>query len=261
MSEQPAVIETRDGAILRLTLNRPKQLNAMNAEVLAGIEGPLRATAKDRTVRAVVIEGAGGKAFIAGADIREMANYGPREAEALSQRTRETYQAIRACPQPVVAAINGLCLGGGLELAIACDLRIASDRSRFGLPEVTLGVLPGGGGTARLARLVGAAVAKRLTLTGEIVDASTALRMNLIDTLCPLADFPAAVAAQMTKLAEMSPAAMARVKALFEQIICDGADAAHELEKLAFAQCFATADQKEGMAAFLAKRPPRFTGD
>ncbi len=260
MSE-PAVLEARDGAILRLAVNRPKQLNAMNAEVLAGLEQPLRAAAKDRAIRAIVIEGAGDKAFIAGADIREMASFGPREAEAVAQRTRATYAAIEACPQPVVAAIDGLCLGGGLELAIACDLRIASDRSRFGLPEVTLGVLPGGGGTARLARLVGAAVAKRLALTGEIVDAAAALRMNLIDTLVPSAEFPAAIAAQMTRLAEMSPAAMARIKALFAQIILDGSGAAHELEKLAFAQCFATADQKEGMAAFAAKRPPRFTGE
>jgi len=260
MSE-PAVLEARDGAILRLAVNRPKQLNAMNAEVLDGIERPLRAAARDRAIRAIVIEGAGGKAFIAGADIREMTGFGPREAEVLSQRTRDAYQAIEACPQPVVAAIDGLCLGGGLELAIACDLRIASDRSRFGLPEVTLGVLPGGGGTARLAHLVGAAVAKRLSLTGEIVDAPAALCMNLIDALYPVADFPGAVAAQMAKLAEMSPAAMARIKALFGQIIRDGAGAAHELEKLAFAQCFATADQKEGMAAFAAKRPPRFTGE
>lgn len=260
MSE-PAVLESRDGAILRLTVNRPKALNAMNAVVLAGIATPLRAAATDRSIRAILIEGAGGKAFVAGADIREMTSYGPREAEAVSQRTRDAYAAIEACPQPVVAGIDGLCLGGGLELAIACDLRIASNRSRFGLPEVTLGVLPGAGGTARLARLVGAAVAKRLSLTGEIVDAPTALRMNLIDTLHPVGDFPAAVAAMMAKLAGMSPAAMARIKDLFKHIVWDGAEAAHELEKLAFAQCFATKDQKEGMAAFQEKRPPRFTGD
>jgi len=260
MSE-PAILEARDCAVLRLTVNRPKQLNAMNAEVLEGLERSLRAAAKDRAIRAILIEGAGDKAFIAGADIAEMTVMGPREAEALSQRTRETYQAIEACPQPVVAGIDGLCLGGGLELAIACDLRIASDRSRFGLPEVTLGVLPGGGGTARLARLVGAAAAKRLCLTGDIVDAPTALRMNLIDALHSPADFADALSTRMAKLAAMSPSALARIKGLFAHIIADGAEAAHELEKLAFAQCFATGDQKEGMAAFLAKRPPRFMGE
>jgi enoyl-CoA hydratase len=258
---EPVVIEERDGAILRLVVNRPKQLNAMNADVLAGLERPLRAAANDRTIRAILIKGAGEKAFVAGADIAEMANLGPREAEAVSHRTRATYHAIEACPQPVVAGIDGLCLGGGLELAIACDLRIASDRSRFGLPEVTLGVLPGGGGTARLARLVGVAVAKRLSLTGEIVDASTALRMNLIDATHLAADFSNALSQRMAKFAEMSPAALGRIKSLFNRIIWDGAEAAHELEKLSFAQCFATADQREGMSAFTAKRPAQFTGD
>ena len=137
----------------------------------------------------------------------------------------------------------------------------ASRPSVVGLPEVTLGVLTGGGGAARLARLVGVAAAKRLCLIGELVDAQTALYMNLIDALHPAATFEAALKAQMNRFARMSPAVLARVKALFKSIVWDGAAAAHELERLAFAQCFATADQKEGMAAFLAKRPPQFTDD
>lgn len=260
MSE-PAYIASHAEGVLRLTINRPKQLNAMNAEVLAGLMGELRAAATDRSVRAIAIEGAGDKAFVAGADIREMAGFAPREAEDVATRTRALYRAIEACPQPVIAGIDGLCLGGGLELAIACDLRLASDRSRFGLPEVTLGILPGGGGTARLAALVGAAVAKRLSLTGEIIDAPTALGMNLVDWVFPAAEFAGALAGQAERLAAMSPAALARIKGLFNHIIWAGAGATHELERLAFAQCFATADQKEGMAAFIAKRPPRFTGD
>jgi enoyl-CoA hydratase len=259
MSE-PVVVAGRDGPILRLTVNRPKQLNAMNAEVLATLREALGRASGDRSIRAIVIEGTGDKAFVAGADIREMIDYGPREAEILSERTRKMYRAIEACPQPIVASIDGLCVGGGLELAVACDLRVASDRSRFGLPEVTLGVLPGGGGTARLARLIGAAAAKRLALTGEMIDGPTALGVHLVDALHPVVDFPAAVTSQMRRFVEMSPTALGRIKALFRHVIWDGVEAAHELEKLAFAQCFATADQKEGMSAFVAKRTPRFTG-
>jgi enoyl-CoA hydratase len=207
------------------------------------------------------LEGSGDRAFAAGADIVEMQGYGPREAERLAQRTRKIYQAIEACPQPVVASIDGLCVGGGLELAVACDLRIASGRSRFGLPEVTLGILPGGGGTGRLARLVGVAAAKRLVLTGELIDAPTALGMQLVDAVHATADLPSSVANTMRRFVGMSPAALERIKALFRQIIWDGIEAANELEKLAFAQCFATMDQKEGMSAFREKRSPYFAGE
>jgi len=260
MGEQIVTV-ARDGALLRVTVNRPEQLNAMNAEILARLRETFEASSLDQSIRVILIRGSGEKAFIVGADVHEMVHFGPVEAEALSERTRRVYKTIEACPQPVLAGIDGLCIGGGLELALACDLRIASERSRFGLPEVSLGILPGGGGTGRLARLVGVAAAKRLALTGELIDAPSALRMQLVDTIYPAEDLPAAIADQVARLMEKSPAALRRIKALFNQIIWNGAGAIQELEKLSFAQCFATADQKEGMAAFVAKRKPYFRGD
>lgn len=260
MSEIP-VLQTRDGAVLRLTINRPQQLNALNGAVLDALEQAFAAAAGERALRAIVVTGAGERAFIAGADIKEMADHGPREAEALSRRTHRLHETLRACPQPIVAAINGHCLGGGLELALACDLRFAADSARLGLPEVTLGILPGGGGTVRLARLCGVAAAKRLALTGEVVTAADALNLGVVDAVFPAADFAGKVDERVQRLAAMSPAALARIKRLFDGLLEGPAGGEREQEILSFAQCFTTADQREGMAAFAAKRPPRFTGD
>jgi enoyl-CoA hydratase len=254
----PAVVTRRDGAIYRIAVNRPKNLNALNSHVLEGLDAAFSAALGDTSIKVIVLEGTGERAFIAGADIGEMSNLAPREAEIFSGRIRKVFATMRACEQPIVAAIDGFCLGGGVEIAIVCDYRLASDRSRFGLPEVTLGIFPGAGGVARLASLVSPAVAKRLCLTGEIIDAETASRLHLVDAVVPAAEFPAALAARLEKFAAMSPRAMARIKQMFDKLIED--EAAHLMEWMAFAQCFATRDQREGMAAFVEKRPPVFPG-
>jgi enoyl-CoA hydratase len=258
MSE--AVLTQAQDGVLRVTVNRPAAMNALDGAVLDGLASVAAALRDDPALRVAVIAGAGDKAFVAGGDIVEMQAYGPAEAEALSRRTRAVYAALRACPKPVIAAIDGLCLGGGLELAIACDLRLASDRSSFGLPEVKLGILPGGGGTARLARLIGLAAAKRLALTGQTIDAAEARRLNLVDAVEPVDTWQASVDAMAARLAAMSPAALARIKGLFALMAADGIEAADDAEVQAFALAFASADQKEGMAAFVEKRKPRFEG-
>jgi enoyl-CoA hydratase len=253
------VSESRKGAIYRIAVDRPKNLNALNSEVLRGLADAFTRAAADRSVRAILLEGEGDRAFIAGADIAEMSNLEPAEAEIFSNRIRAVYAAMHACPQPIVAAIDGFCLGGGVEIAIVCDYRMASDRSRLGLPEVTLGIFPGAGGVARLSKLVSPAVAKRLCLTGEIIDAETAARLHLVDQVVPAAEFAAAVAARMERFAAMSPKSIARIKEMFRTLIED--ETAHRMELMAFAQCFVTRDQREGMAAFIEKRPPVFPGD
>lgn len=258
MSE-PAVLTKREGAIYRIAINRPKSLNALNSQVLEALDRAFAAAVDDRSIRAIVLEGEGDRAFIAGADIGEMSNLTPPQAEAFSNRIRKVYATMRACEQPIVAAIDGFCLGGGVEIAIVCDYRIASDRSRFGLPEVTLGIFPGAGGVARLAKLISPVVAKRLCMTGEIVDAETALRLHLVDALVPSSEFPAAVAVCLDKFAAMSPRGLARIKEMFNTLIED--EAANLMELMAFGQCFATKDQREGMAAFVEKRVPVFPGE
>jgi enoyl-CoA hydratase len=180
----------RLGAVERLTINRPAALNALNAQLLDALEAAFGRLAGERAVRAVVLTGAGEKAFAAGADIKEMAGLGPLEAEALARRAKRLHDAIIACPKPVLAAINGFALGGGFELALACDLRIAAEGARFGLPEVKLAVLPGGGGTARLSRLIGPAVARALCLTGELIPAERAYALGIVSELVPAARLP-----------------------------------------------------------------------
>jgi len=249
----------RRGAVALLTLDRPKALNALDRATLEQLRARVAEIAADASVRAVVVTGAG-RAFAAGADIAEMRGLGPLEAEAFSRLGHEALAALEALPVPTLAAVNGYALGGGCELALACDWIYASSQARFGQPEVNLGLLPGFGGTSRLVRRVGPAWAKELILTGEPIDADTALRIGLANRVFePEALLDAAVAAG-EKIAAKGPVAVALAKRVMQEAQDADVRVAHALEQQAFGVVFASEDRVEGMDAFLAKRAAAFRG-
>ncbi|MGD9536157.1 MAG: enoyl-CoA hydratase/isomerase family protein [Alphaproteobacteria bacterium] len=254
------LLAERIGAVERLTINRPEALNALDAAVNAALKAAFERIAGDEGVRAVILTGAGEKAFVAGADIKEMANIGPREAEALARSSKAVHDAIARCPKPVIAAINGFALGGGFELALACDIRLAAETARFGLPEVKLAVLPGGGGTARLSRIVGPAIARALCLTGDMISAERAYQLGIVSELVPAASLADLALKKAEALASLSPVALAQIKSVLDITANADLESALAAEAKAFALCFAAEDQKEGMAAFVEKRAPKFKG-
>ncbi|HEY3451307.1 MAG TPA: enoyl-CoA hydratase-related protein [Myxococcales bacterium] len=251
-------VEVKD-AVATVTLDRQEALNALNLSVLASLKAAFARLAADKSLRAVVLTGAG-KAFVAGADIKEMAEFTPAQAREFSLAGHEVMRQIEDFPRPVLAAVNGFALGGGCELALCCDLRIASEKAKLGLPEVTLGVMPGFGGTQRLARLVGCSAAKMLLFTGEVVPAPKALALGLVDeVVAPEALLPRCLELAQS-IAAKGPVGVSYCKAAVnhgvDATLAEGLSYETEL----FAQVFATADQKEGMKAFVEKRPPRFVG-
>jgi enoyl-CoA hydratase/carnithine racemase len=246
--------------VAELTINRPAALNALNATVVALLRAQISDLASDPSVRAIVLAGAGDKAFVAGADITELVEASPAAAERLAREAKAVHDAMRDCPKPILAAVNGLCLGAGFELALACDLRIASAKARFGLPEIKLGLIPGGGGTVRLARMVGASVALELAMTGEMIGAERALALGVVASVHPPEDLRAAVGAVAARLADYPPFALAQLKSVINVACSADLESARDAEIKSFALCFATQDQKEGVRAFLDKRPPRFQG-
>ena len=254
----PVRRETR-GPVALLVLDRPKALNALDTAMLRAIAARCAEIAGDRAVRAVVLTGEG-RAFAAGADIAEMRRHDPLEAEGFSRLGHASLAALEALAVPVIAAVNGYALGGGCELALACDWIYASERARFGQPEVGLGLIPGFGGTTRLLRRVGPAWAKELVLSGEAIDAATALRIGLANRVFPPEDLVAATVAAAEQAAAKGPLAVGLAK----RVIQEGQDAdvrtAHALEQLAFGVVSASRDRAEGMDAFLAKRDPSFEG-
>jgi enoyl-CoA hydratase len=247
------------GRVTVLTLNRPKALNSLDSATLEAIDARCEEIAADATVRAVVLTGEG-RAFAAGADIEEMRGHGPLEAEAFSRLGHRALAALEALPVPTIAAVNGYALGGGCELACACDWIYASSKARFGQPEVKLGLIPGFGGTSRLARRVGLAWAKEIVMTGEVVDSETALRIGLANRVFEPEELLDAARTTGEAVAERAPLAVARAKRLLQE----GQDAdvrvAHALEQAAFAAISASEDRREGLEAFLAKRDPGFKG-
>jgi enoyl-CoA hydratase len=249
----------RDGAVAILTVDRPEKRNALNAAVRRELIAALVELRNDAEVRVLVLTGAGEKAFVAGADIGEFAERTPLEQRAV-MTGRRVFDEIAAYPKPVIAMINGFALGGGCELALACDLRIAADTAKLGQPEINLGIIPGGGGTQRLPRVVGTGQAMRLVLTGEIIDAAEALRIGLVDLVHPAAELRARTLELARGMAAKSPVALqmakSAVRAAAEMPLAAGL--AYETEL--FATCFASDDKREGVAAFLEKRPPSFTG-
>lgn len=247
------VLSQQEGSIVTLTLNRPEALNALNAQVLEDLDQALDAVDLS-TVRCLILTGAGDKAFAAGADIAQMANMTPEEAAAFSRRGNEVFRRIETFPCPTVAAVNGYALGGGCELALACDIRLCSETAVFGQPEVTLGITPGFGGTQRLMRLVGMGRAKELIFSARNVKAPEALSLGLVNGVYPFEELLAAAQKLAERIARNAPIAVRACKAAMNEGIDLAMDAAVGAEVRAFSACFATEDQKAGMAAFLNKQ-------
>jgi len=250
----------RDGNVAVITINRPDKLNALNPQVCRDLLGALNEAACDDAVGAIVLTGAGDKAFVAGADIAAMSKMSPMEGRAFADLGHAIGDTIAGCPKPVIAAVNGFALGGGTELAIACDVIYASERAKFGQPEVKLGIIPGFGGTQRLARLVGLQKAKELVLSGDTIDAAEALRIGLVCAVVPHAELLDKAKDLARRMAAAGPLAVGQAKRAMNHGYDLSLPAALELEKQTFAALFGTQDQQEGMGAFLAKRKPAFQG-
>ena len=251
MSEQVIQREVA-GAVATVTIHRPEKLNALDAATVRALHEALDAVAIDPAIRAVVVTGSGDKAFVAGADIAAMRGMSPAEALAFAEAGQRCLDLLERMPKATIAAVNGFALGGGCELALACDVVLASENARFGQPEVNLGVIPGFGGTQRLERRVGWGKANELLFTGDAVKADEALRLGLCEAVLPLADLRAAARAMADKIASKGPLAIAAVKRVRGQGLA--------AEAQAFAALFESADQREGMTAFLEKRAAKFQG-
>ena len=258
MSEGLVQLERR-GPIALVTVNRPDKHNALNGEVRCALLGALSAAAGDHQVRVVVLTGAGAKSFVSGADIAEMAGRTP-VAQRRVMAGPSVYETIWRLTKPVIAAINGYCFGGGLELALASDIRVASTSARFGQPEIALGLIPGGGGTQRLPRLVGSGAAARMILTGDPIDAAEAHRIGLVDELAPPDELIARCMSIAERIATRSPVALAAAKDALRTALSTPLDAGLRTEAALFQLCFSSGDGAEGIRAFLEKRAPNFTG-
>ncbi|MDQ3263051.1 MAG: enoyl-CoA hydratase-related protein [Myxococcota bacterium] len=243
-----------------LTIDRPKALNAFNTKALQETELALRFLAHNSQLRALIVTGAGEKAFVAGADITEMAELTPNEAREFAGVGHRVFQLMESLSIPTIAAVNGFALGGGCELALCCDLIYASEKAKFGLPEVGLGVIPGFGGTQRLTRLVGRVRAKELIFTGEIIDAAKAKDIGLVLDVFPPDRLLPHCREMAAKMMKKAPLAIAQAKRVIEFGADSDLRAANELERQGFSMLFGSQDQREGMKAFLEKRTPVFQG-
>jgi enoyl-CoA hydratase len=257
MSE--TILMEREGRVALLTVNRPDKLNALNDQVRIDLLAALAEIETDDGIGAVVITGAGEKSFIAGADIGEFAGRSPFDQRE-AMRSPRIFDVMGSFPKPVIAMINGFCLGGGCELASSCDLRIASEKARFGQPEINLGLIPGGGGTQRLPRLIGLGNAMRLVLTGDMIGAAEAKEMGLVEMVVPHEELRAKTLELAGKIASKSPLTLKVAK--------EALRASHKLaieegiayERDLFCLCFSTEDKEEGVKAFLEKRPAEWKG-
>ncbi len=243
-----------------VTVNRPKALNALNRETLEEIISCFNELAQDSRVLAVIITGSGEKSFVAGADISYMHQFDAFAARELGRLGQKAMSTIETFPRPVIAAVNGFALGGGCELCLACDIRIASENAKFGQPEVNLGVPPGFGGTQRLPRLVGKGAACELLYAGDIIDAREAFRIGLVNRVVPLSQLMSECQGIAEKISMKAPIAVKLCKELVNSGLEMDLSRACRYEADLFAMCFASADQKEGMKAFLEKRAPEFKG-
>jgi enoyl-CoA hydratase len=250
----------REDGIAVLTVNRPDALNALDAATLTELRDRLREVAEDEDVRVVVLAGAGDRAFVAGADIKYMSGLDVHEAREWGRLGQEAGSLLETMPKPTIAAVNGFALGGGCELALACDFRYAASTAKLGQPEVKLGIIPGWGGTQRLARAVGIGLAKELVLTGRMVDADEAQRIGLVNAVFEPGELMAKTLETARALAAKGPLALAAAKRALNRALAG--DHAENLEREAedFGQLFASDDAKEGMTAFAEKREPTFKG-
>jgi enoyl-CoA hydratase len=259
MTENDVVQYEVRGRAAVVTINRPEKRNALNQQVRAGLHAAFQRARGDDAVRVVVLTGAGDKAFIAGADIAEFEGRTPVD-QWRSMAEGPVFDAPERCPKPVIAAVNGFCLGGGMEISLACDIRIASSAAKFGQPEVNLGIIPGGGGTQRLPRTVGLGAALRLILTADMIDAVEALRIGLVSEVTEPAQLMPRALALAETIASKSPVAVAAAKEATRAALSLPLDDGLRMERSLFALCFASADKVEGVKAFLEKRPAEFPG-
>ena len=259
MSNYETITIEKRGAVAILTINRPDKLNALNMKVHEEGVAAMDGLKSDDSVRVVVLTGSGEKAFIAGADISEFV-----EATPVAQRDlfheRTLFNTIDTFPKPVIAMINGFCLGGGNELALACDIRIGSEKARFSQPEINLGIMPGGGGTQRLARLIGEGRAMELCLLGDMIDAETAYKFGLLNRVFPIDQLEEETMKIAEMIAEKAPIALQLTKEAVKFASRSNLDEGLRREVDLFAICFSTEDKKEGVSAFLEKRKPVFQG-
>lgn len=250
-------IERRTPGIATLIIDRPEKRNALTVAMRDLLQRRLHEIGADRAVRVVIIRGAGDQAFCSGGDIAEFLTLGPRDLLQWGHQL----SAPEEIAQPVVAAIDGVCLGAGLELALACDFRIATERATLGLPEVSLGMMPGSGGTQRMVRLIGLARTKQLIMRGQRISAREAEGYGLVHQVCAVHDFELAVDAVAAELAALAPLALGAIKQVLNQAPDAPLEAGLEMERKAYAMLRGTKDYEEGIRAFFAKRPPVFTGE
>jgi len=251
--------ENKDGVLI-ITIDRPKVLNALNAQTVAEIGEAFEAARDDDAVKCVIVTGAGEKAFVAGADINELALMTPISGKLVAEKGQRVFRNIERFPKPVIAAVNGFALGGGCELALACHIRIASEKAQLGLPEVTLGIIPGYGGTQRMARLLGKGKALELILTGDRIKADEAERIGLVNKVVPAEELMNAAETMARTIATRGPLA---VRAAIEAVMSGSEmpfDEGQTLEATLFGLLASTADMKEGMGAFLERRTADFKG-
>lgn len=248
----------KDSGISIISINRPQALNALNDAAYGELYALFQEIEKDTEVRAVIITGSGEKSFIAGTDVTSMASLNAEQARIFAGQAKKTCDLIYNLGKPVIAAVNGFALGGGCEVAMCADIRIASENARFGQPEITLGIIPGSGGTQRLTRLIGMARAKELVFTGNMIDANTALSMGLVNKVVPLANLMNEAKEMAKLIIRNGGVALTLAKIAINSGANVDLTTGLDIELQCFAQCFATEDQKEGMKAFIEKRKPQF---
>ncbi|MEM9554435.1 MAG: enoyl-CoA hydratase-related protein [Acidobacteriota bacterium] len=256
---EPVVLREDEGRVAVLTINRPDKLNALNQQVRDEMLEHLEAVQSDDSIGAVVITGAGEKSFVAGADIKEFEGRSPFDQRE-AMRFPRVFDVMASFPKPVLAMINGFCLGGGCEMAMSCDMRIASDKARLGQPEIKLGLIPGGGGTQRLPRLVGMGHAMRLTLTGDMIGAQEAQSIGLVDVVVSHDELRAKTLELAASIAAQSPLTLRVAKEALRASERLAIEEGILYERDLFCLCFSTEDKQEGVDAFLAKRNPEWKG-
>ena len=254
------LLTTLENGIFIITINRPDKLNAINSQVMTEINEAVQEVYDNDAIRSAIITGAGPKAFVAGADISEFSGLSVEEGKAVAQKGIDTFFKIENSPKPIIAAVNGFALGGGCELTMACHFRIASDNAKFGQPEVNLGLIPGYGGTQRLVQLIGKGRAIEMLISGNMIDAATALQYGLVNAVVPADELLNKAKSILTVINTKAPLAIAKCIEAANAVF-DETKNGYDIELQGFADCFGTEDLKEGSTAFLEKRKPVFKGE
>ena len=254
------LLTTLENGILIITINRPDKLNAINSQVMTDINDAVQEVYDNHDIRSAIITGAGVKAFVAGADISEFSGHSVEAGKAVAQKGIDTFFKIENSPKPIIAAVNGFALGGGCELAMACHFRIAGDNAKFGQPEVNLGLIPGYGGTQRLVQLIGKGRAIEMLISGNMIDAATALQYGLVNAVVPADELLDKVKSILAVINTKAPLAIAKCIEAANAVFNETKNG-YDIELQGFADCFGTEDLKEGSAAFLEKRKPVFKGE